>query len=474
MQKLTKIIATIGPASDSEEKIESLISKGVNVFRFNFKHSSVEWHGERIKRVNAVAKKMGIPVGTLIDLAGPEIRIRMKDERISIEKDEELLLSERTLKEAKVKGFSITRPSVIGHLKDGQHAVADDGAFSFTVVKKGSAVYLKSHTKGVLATNKSLNIPGADFPLPTLIDRDLEGLKLAAAYEVDFIALSFVRSASDIRDVRAEAKKHKITALIVAKIEAQKALDNIDKIIDAADGVMVARGDLGVEIPIEQVPYYQKMIIRKCIIAGKFVITATQMLQSMISSPLPTRAEVSDVANAIYDHTDAIMLSGETATGNYPEKTVEMMSRTAMFYELKHQEDIRTYIQYSAKDTTAMVCDTAYNLYRRYISTNQDIAGFVIFTQSGNTARIMSRYRPQVPIYAFTPYKNVREGLTATYGVVPLPFEYHPKSEVGLKELTKATKILSDQNYIQKGGKLIVLHGDQWGHGSGATSIRIL
>ncbi|MDA1317040.1 MAG: pyruvate kinase [bacterium] len=474
MQKLTKIIATIGPACDSEEKIEELILKGVNVFRFNFKHSSVEWHSERIKRVNAVAHKLGIPVGTLIDLAGPEIRIRMKDDAIDIEKDEELLLSERTLKGAKAKGFSITRPSIIQYLTDGQHAVADDGAFSFTVVKKGSAVYLKSHTKGTLATNKSLNIPGADFPLPTLIDRDLDGLKLAAANEIDFIALSFVRSASDIRDVRKEAKKHKINALIISKVEAQRALDNIDKIIDASDGIMVARGDLGVEIAIEQVPFYQKMIIRKCIIAGKFAITATQMLQSMISSPLPTRAEVSDVANAIYDHTDAIMLSGETATGKFPGKSVDMMRRTALFYEPKHHADIRTYISYSVKDTTAMVCDTAYNLYRRYISANQPIAGFVVFSQSGKTARILSQYRPQVPIYTFTPKINQREALTATYGIIPLPFDYHQKSDVGLQELTQATKLLSDQHYIQKGEKLIVLHGDQWGHGSGATSIRIL
>ena len=474
MQKLTKIIATIGPASDSEKRIEALIRKGVNVFRFNFKHSSVQWHGERITRVNKIAKRMEVPVGILIDLAGPEIRIRMKDENIKIQKDEELLLSERTLKGAKMKGFSITRPSIISYLKDGQHVIADDGAFSFTVVKKGSAVYLKSHSTGTLLTNKSLNIPGANFPLPTLIKRDLEGLKLAASHEVDFIALSFVRSPSDIRDVRKEAKKHKITALIIAKIETQKALDTIDKIIDTTDGVMVARGDLGVEIPIEQVPYYQKMIIRKCIVAGKFVITATQMLQSMVSFPLPTRAEISDIANAIYDHTDAIMLSGETATGKYPEKAIDVMRNTALFYEPKRHADIRTYIQYSAKNTTAMVCDTAYNLYRRYISANQAIAGFLIFTQTGRTARILSRYRPQVPIYAFTPYKNVCESLTATYSIIPLPFTFYKKSEVGLQELMKAVTLLSSKKYIKKDGKLIVLHGDQWGHGSGATSIRIL
>ena len=210
-------------------------------------------------------------------------------------------------------------------------------------------------------------------------------------------------------------------------------------------------------------------------IAGKFVITATQMLESMINLPSPTRAEVSDVANAIYDYTDAIMLSGETAMGKYPEQTVEVMRNAALFYEPKLDRDIRSLIQYKATDTTAMICDTAYNLYRQYKQSNQPISGFVVFTQSGKTAEMISRYRPLVPIFAFTPYKQTGEMLTINFGVVPLVFKFELTDHVEIDELKRAEKILSDMKLIKKdNGKLIVVHGDQWGTGRGATTIRIL
>lgn len=474
MDKLTKIIATIGPACDTEEKITSLIQKGVNVFRFNFKHNTVEWHGQRIQRVNKVAQKLELPVGTLIDLAGPEIRITMPFEKISLKIGEEILFGHALYEKKGVKGLSITHPEIIEHLKHGQVLVADDGMFSFEVVKKGNDILLKSHTEGVLLNNKSLNIPGAHIPLSSLIDRDLEGLKLAAKHEVDFIALSFVRSPSDIQTLRKEAKKFGVTGLVVSKIETQKSLDNIDKIIDATDGIMVARGDLGVEIPIEQVPFYQKMMIRKCLIAGKFVITATQMLQSMIAQPLPTRAEVSDIANAIYDHTDAIMLSGETASGKYPEKTVDVMRKTALFYEPKPEHDIRSYIQYSAKDTGAMICDTVYNLYRRYVVAKQPISGFIVFTQTGNTARLLSRYRPQVPIYAFTPSQEVCESLTINFGIRPYLYEFDSNLNTEMIAIKQAVRMLQDKIEQKKNSKFIVVHGDLWGQGKGATTIRII
>jgi len=474
MDKLTKIIATIGPASDSEEKITALIQKGVNVFRFNFKHNTVEWHADRIKRVNRIAHSLGVPIGTLIDLAGPEIRIVMPFEKLSLKIDEEIVFGPALYEKKGVKGLSITHTEIIEHLKHGQVLVADDGMFSFEVVKKESDIFLKSHTEGVLLNNKSLNIPGAHIPLSSLIDRDLEGLKLAAKHEVDFIALSFVRSPSDIQTLRKEAKKYGVTGLVVSKIETQKSLDNIDKIIDATDGIMVARGDLGVEIPIEQVPFYQKMMIRKCLIAGKFVITATQMLQSMISNPLPTRAEVSDVANAIYDHTDAIMLSGETASGKYPEKTVDVMRKTALFYEPKPEHDIRSYIQYSAKDTGAMICDTAYNLYRRYVAAKQSISGFIVFTQTGNTARLLSRYRPQVPIYAFAPSQEVCESLTINFGVRSYLYEFDSTLNAEMVAIKQAVRFLQDKIEQKRNSKFIVVHGDLWGQGKGATTIRII
>lgn len=474
MEKLTKIVATIGPSCDSEKQIESLILKGVNVFRFNFKHNSIEWHGERIQRVNKIASRLGITIGTLIDLAGPEVRIKMTSSQIELQKGEEITFGNEIYKDKNIKGFSITHPEIIECLLNKQIFIADDGMFSFTVKKSGKKISLISQTTGVLLNNKSLNIPGAHIPLTSLIDRDLEGLKLAALHEIDFIAMSFVRSTADLKTLRAENKKFNTRAKIIAKIETQKSLDNIDKIIEASDGIMVARGDLGVEIPIEQVPFYQKMIIKKCMHAGKFVITATQMLQSMINLPIPTRAEVSDIANAVYDHSDAIMLSGETASGKYPEKSVDIMRKAALFYEPKNEKDIRNYIFYSSKDTSAMICDTAYNLYRKYIQANQQIAGFVVFTQTGNTARQLSRYRPQVPIYALAPSQEICESMTINFGIVPIYYKYVLSCQADITSIKDAIRVAMKLSKKHFDGKFIVVHGQQWGCGEGATTIRIV
>ncbi len=473
MNKLTKIIATIGPSSDSPEMIETLINKGVNIFRFNFKHNTVEWHSERIVRVNKVAEKMGVRVGTLIDLQGPELRINMPVESIDLAEGEVLVFGQEAFEKNK-KGFSITHPHIIEYLKEGQQIIADDGAFTFHVVKKGKQTLLQSETTGVLKTRKTLNIPGADFPFPVLIERDFDGLKLASRHEIDFIALSFVRSANDITVVREEMKTHKVKGKIVAKIETQKALDDLDKIIEATDGVMVARGDLGVEIPIEQVPFYQKKMIKECIMHGKFVITATQMLQSMIDYPYPTRAEVSDIANAIYDNTDAIMLSGETANGKYPVKAVEMMNRTALFYEPKVETDMREIVTYSVTDSTTMMCNSAYNLYKQHLHSNEPIVGFVVFSQSGKTAETLSTYRPKAPIFAFSPTDAICDLLTINFGVTAFEFAFDKADEVVMVEINKAVDMLRKQKLIDKKGKVIVIHGDHWGRGSGATTLRVV
>ncbi|HRN70858.1 MAG TPA: pyruvate kinase [Candidatus Woesebacteria bacterium] len=473
MNKLTKIIATIGPSSDSPEMIETLIEKGVNIFRFNFKHNTVEWHSERINRVNSIAEKMGVRIGTLIDLQGPELRINMPHEEIEVAEGELLVFGQKAFEEDK-KGFSITHPHIIEYLKEGQQLLADDGAFSFHVVKKGTEVFLQSETSGILKTRKTLNIPGADFPFPVLIERDFEGLKLATRHEIDFIALSFVRSAHDIKVVREEMKKFKVKGKIIAKIETQKALDDLDNIITSTDGIMVARGDLGVEIPIERVPFYQKQMIRKCIEQGKSVITATQMLQTMIDFPYPTRAEISDVANAIYDNTDAIMLSGETANGKYPVKAVEMMNKTALFYEPKVETDLRDIVKYSVSDSTTMMCNSAYNLYRQHLNSDEPIVGFVVFSQSGKTAETLSAYRPKVPIFAFTPTDPICDLLTINFGVTAFEFAYDKADEVKIGEINKAVKMLRDKKYITKEGKVIIIHGDHWGRGSGATTIRVV
>lgn len=480
MQKLTKIVATIGPATDSEETIKQLIEAGVNVFRFNFKHGTVEWHGDRIQRVNKVADEMGVHIGTLIDLQGPEIRINMPYESIEIQVGELLLFGEKVFEadkpgaKASIKGFSISHPDIIQYLTEGQRILADDGSFSFHVVHKNGEVYLESESEGTLKQRKNLNIPGAEFPFPVLVERDFDGLKLATLHEIDFVALSFVRTPSDLDVIRNEMKKHDVKAKVISKIENQKALDNLDAIIEKSDGIMVARGDLGVEIPMEQVPYYQKMIIKKCLERGLPVITATQMLQSMTEHPYPYRAEISDIANATYDRTDAVMLSAETASGMYPLKAVETMAKTAMFNEKKFLKDVRKTIDFHTNDTASVICDTAYNLFVGLRSRKVDVVGFLVFSQSGKTARLISRYRPDAPIYSFSPFKEVSDSLTLHFGVCPVTQERQEKGEVNKQDVLRAVSYLKSEMNLTPGSKLIVLHGNVWAVSGGTSTIRIV
>ncbi len=385
--KLTKIVATIGPSCDSPEMIEALIQAGVNVFRFNFKHNTIEWHNDRIGRVNRIARQMKEPVGTLIDLQGPEIRVNMPKDEIAYEKDELLVFGAEAF-DGK-KGFSISHPEIIRHLKNGQKVLAEDGIHVFFVEQKQGKTFVRARDQGILKNRKNFNIPGADFPFPVLVERDFEGLKLAQRKEIDYVALSFVRSAQDIKVVRKEMEKFKVKAKIIAKIETEKALKDLGEIKRSSDGIMVARGDLGVEMPMEEVPYYQKLMIKQSINEGIPVITATQMLQSMIEDPQPTRAEISDIANATYDLTDAVMLSGETATGRYPEETVRIMAKTVAFNEKKNLVDSRKRFQFSLNDQEAILCDTAYGLHITCRERKLPIAGFLVFTHTRRTVRML-------------------------------------------------------------------------------------
>ena len=468
MEKLTKIVATIGPSCDSEKQIEALINAGVNVFRFNFKHNILEWHNDRIQRVNIVSEKMGMTIGTLIDLQGPEIRINMSSDQIILRDDDLLSFGEG-------KDLSISHPQIIRHLTIGQKISADSGSFSFTVEKKGNKTYLQSHSKGILKNRKALNIPGADFPFPVLVDRDFEGLKVAARNEIDFVALSFVRTADDIRIIRSKMKKYNVSAKLIAKIETEKSLKNLDEIIDISDGIMVARGDLGVELPREEVPYYQKIIIKKSIKKGIPVITATQMLESMIEKPFPTRAEVSDIANATYDLTDAVMLSGETATGAYPIEAVKVMNKTLAFNELKNMVDSRKRFDFQVDDQDALLCDSAYGLYLAYRGLTEHVAGFLIFTHTGKTVQLLSRYRPLIPIFAFSPTDIISDSLTLQYGVVP--FSFKPSlnnTEVEKKDVQRAVTFLKKKSLTKKGDILIVLHGEYWAAEGQTSTVKIL
>ncbi|MEK7078644.1 MAG: pyruvate kinase [Patescibacteria group bacterium] len=468
MDKLTKIVATIGPSCDSPELIEKLILAGVNIFRFNFKHNILEWHSDRIQRVNRISEKLGLPVGTLIDLQGPEIRINMSVDQLTVKENDFLSFGEG-------QDVSISHPQIIRHLSVGQKILADSGSFSFTVEKKEGKIYLRSHSSGVLKNKKALNIPGADFPFPVMVDRDFEGLKVASRNEVDFVALSFVRTADDIRVVRREMKKYNVNARLIAKIETEKSLKNLDEIIDVSDGIMVARGDLGVELPLEEVPYYQKIIIKKSIKKGIPVITATQMLESMIEKPYPTRAEVSDIANATYDLTDAVMLSGETATGGHPAEAVKVMSKTLAFNELKNMVDSRKRFDFQVVDQDAILCDSAYGLYLAYRNLKEHVAGFLVFTHTGKTVRLLSRYRPLVPIFAFDPTDTISDSLTLQYGVIPFSFKPSlKKTEVEKEDVLRAVTFLKKKILTKKGDILIVLHGEYWAAEGMTSTVKIL
>jgi pyruvate kinase len=472
MQKRTKITATIGPSSDSEEMIEKLINAGVNIFRFNFKHNEVDWHGQRIQRVKEVAKRMDAVVGTLIDLQGPEIRIRVPSGEIPVNEGDTVILATE-LPEGQ-HGMTIPYPEVISALTEGQEVFIDDGAVAFSIEESGEQVKLKCLNRGMIHDRKTMNIPGLLTPLPVLVERDYDGLSLTKDYGVDFIALSFVRTADDVETLREEMKKREIDAQIVSKIEAKAALDNLDDIINATDAIMVARGDLGVEVPIEQVPYYQKIMIKKCIEKGKPVITATQMLQSMIKSPFPTRAEISDVANAVYDLSDSVMLSGETASGSYPLEVVHVMAKTALYNENELYTDRRRIYNYETEDIGTMICNSAYAFSLQCLAKDEHIVGFLVFTQTGRTAKMLSRYRPHLPIYAFSESEIVRDALSIQFGVFPFKTNVLHDHFITKEEIHSTIDVLKSRQLVNSGDRLILVYGDARAESGSTDTLRIV
>ena len=476
MDKFTKIIATIGPSLEDKDILRNLVNLGVNVFRFNLKHNDLSWHKEHINIIQEIAEDLNIHLGTLIDLQGPEIRTIIPSQEINVNINDLVTLDKNPNTDE--KSFTISRPELIQYLRKGQRLVADDGRMEFKVEKLDSSdrVVLKSLSQGVLKTRKTFNLPGVSYPIDVLTKNDLEALKMAAENKVDFVALSFVRDVNDIETLRKEMKKAGLSAKIIAKIETAMAIDNLDSIIGVSDGLMVARGDLAVELTPEQVPYYQKIIIEKCIRRGIPVITATQMLSSMVESPVASRADISDIANAVYDLTDAVMLSEETAVGKYVEKTVDIMAKTIKFTEKSQIFDTRNIYDYVLSDQEEMVSDAAYNLYLSLLRKNKDVGGFIVFTQAGRTARKISRYRPKVPIYAFVPEVHIGNSLTLLYGVVPFLQEriFQKNEQVSMEHIQSALSYLKEKKLIDKSKYYILLHGDIWMEEGKISTIKIV
>lgn len=413
----TKIVATLGPATDSPEMIRKLLDAGVDIFRLNASHGQKEDHIRRIQIVREMAKEKGVHAGLLLDLQGPKIRLG------EFENGGCTLVAGNT--------FTLTTEQVIGNdklastsysefardVKPGNSVLIADGSVKLRVLSSdGVAARCEVVVGGPISNRKGINLPGVAVSTPSLTRKDKADLQWGIDEKVDFIALSFVRQPSDVLRLKLYLDERESKIQVIAKIEKPEAVENLNAILAESDGVMVARGDLGVEVAIEKVPAIQKTIIQRARNMGKFVITATQMLESMIENATPTRAEVSDIANAIYDGTDAVMLSAETSTGKHAVEAASVMDRIAAETEINLR--YRGYQELPPMDSPShaeIIADSAYRA-GRYLG----VAAIAVFTASGGTARLISRFRPPVPIYAFTPYEESARQLSIIYGVCPI------------------------------------------------------
>jgi len=418
MLRKTKIVCTIGPASESIEKLTQLMNSGMNVARLNFSHGDFEEHGNRIINIREASKITGKTVAILLDTKGPEIRTHtMQNGAIELKTGQNVIVS-MTEVEGTAERFSITYPGLIDDVQTGSKILLDDGLIGLEVVeinKESKEIFTKVLNSGTLKNKKGVNVPGVSVNLPGITEKDKNDILFGIEQGIDFIAASFVRRAKDVLEIHQLLEEHNATHIqIIPKIENQEGVDNIDEILEVSDGLMVARGDLGVEIPAEEVPLVQKMLIKKCNSLGKPVITATQMLDSMQRNPRPTRAEASDVANAIFDGTDAIMLSGETAAGQYPVEAVQTMHNIALRAEqaLDHKEILSARSKNAEHNLTDAIGQSV-----AHTALNLEVNAIITPTESGHTARMIAKYRPKAPIVAIAANEAVSRSLSLVWGV---------------------------------------------------------
>ncbi|MEP9852231.1 pyruvate kinase [Staphylococcus aureus] len=453
----TKIVCTIGPASESEEMLEKLMKAGMNVARLNFSHGDHAEHKARIDSIRKVSKKLGKTVAILLDTKGPEIRTHsMENGGIELEKGTEVIVS-MTEVEGTPEKFSVTYDNLINDVDEGSYILLDDGLIELQVKridKDNGEVVCDVLNTGELKNKKGVNLPGVKVSLPGITDKDAEDIEFGISEGVDFIAASFVRRPSDVLDIRKILEAHKNASIsIIPKIENQEGIDNIKEILEVSDGLMVARGDMGVEIPPESVPMVQKDLIRQCNKLGKPVITATQMLDSMQRNPRATRAEASDVANAIYDGTDAVMLSGETAAGLYPEEAVKTMRNIAVSAE--GAQDYKKLLS----DRTKLVETSLVNAIGvsvAHTALNLSVKAIVAATESGSTARTISKYRPQSDIIAVTPNPETARQCALVWGIHPVIKEGRKTTDALLNNAV-ATAVETEK--VQNGDLIIITAG---------------
>ncbi len=445
----TKIICTLGPATEKPEVIRKLIAAGTDVFRLNMSHAAPEWVRAIVPRIRKLADEFRRPVGILLDTQGPAIRTGAVEKPIDLKKGDVLEFRVRGEKASERKSVDVNYDKFNEDVNVGDTVLVDNGLIKLVVIaKKRDRVLCKVITPSTLGSHRHINLPGVNVSLPALTKKDVADVDLGAKLGVDFVALSFVRKASDLVELRNLLARKKSKAWVLAKIEDQAAVESIDDIIKTADLVMVARGDLGIEVPMEELPIIQRQIVKSCIRFGKPVVVATHLLESMITNRVPTRAEITDVANAVFEQADAIMLSGETTVGHYPVECVEVLNRVAArnersggagYAESAILEDAR-------QKTVAAAVALANSLTR---------AKIIVFTRHGTMARNTSNLRPQrATIFAFTSSEEVRRQLSICWGVCPQLIEFSDDPTV---TIDRAQKLLRDQRLTARGDNLVII-----------------
>ncbi len=482
MAKRTKIVATTGPACGSIDSIKELIRQGVDVFRLNFSHKTYDEASQDVAMIREARKALDRPVAIMADIKGPAVRLYGYKEDLKLKQGAELTIESadavgiESLVSPKPYHVYTNIPGIDRVCGIGQKAILMDGYFTGTVVRKvPRGIVVSVENEGDLRPKAHLTLPGVDYPIPFLSEKDISDISWAVQQDIDYIALSFVRCATDVEEVkrlvqRTALAQGKTTIIkLIAKIESVRGLENIDEIIQASDGIMVARGDMGVEMPIENVPIAQKQIIRKCYLAAKPVITATQMMESMMENPMPTRAEVSDVANACFDSTSAVMLSGETAIGKYPIQVVRMM-RTVIesvekeFDYLDFHHDVPPEVQNG--DIPAIMSYNAVSVAYRC-----DAKALIVLTETGHAARLLSRLRPRMPIYAFLTNERLYHQMAINWGVEPV---IHSGKGTRLDSVVnEAISICKHKTFLKRGDRVVIVAGLPLAHQGTTNMIRV-
>ena len=465
----TKIICTIGPSSENEETLRELMLAGMNVARFNFSHGTHEEQKRKLARVIKISSELNLPVATLLDTKGPEIRLcDFEDGKAELESGQLFILTTEEMLGTKEKA-SITYKNLKNDIKEGSTILIDDGDLELRVIEKNEEYLLcEVQNEAVLGNRKSVNVPGVRINLPSLTEKDRNNILFAIESDIDYIAHSFVRSKQDVLDIREILDNYGSDIRIIAKIENQEGVDNIDEILEVADGVMIARGDLGIEVPQERIPGIQRMLIKKCTLAKKPVIVATQMLHTMINNPRPTRAEVTDIANAIYYRTDALMLSGETAYGKYPVEAVRTMTKIAAQaeHDKSQENNIKIPLVPGSNDVTAFLAKQAVK------ATNKlNIKAIITDSFSGRTARNLAAFRGKYPVLAICYKEKTMRHLALSYGVEAI---YMPEKANGQAYYFAALRKLMDDGVLSENDMVAYLSSGKQGARTSFLEINVV